>query len=339
MGVDLITIIVPVYNVEKYIRECIGSLLNQTYKNLEIILVDDGSKDKSGKICENYANADSRVKVIHKENEGLGFARNTGLTVAQGKFVTFIDSDDVADADLVERLLKGITESKCDTCIGGFKRISVNGTTSFVEQYDIALFTGAGVYNELFARMLGSAPDKHDAIRMSVWNVMYSMDIIRKYKIEFPSERKFISEDIIWDSEYYKYAKRVKVIDSTAYNYRITPGSLTQKYKPDMLKKICVLYNEMTNRLSNDEAKITRLQRQFFVNLRACLRQENPKVSKKCSPEVVNSIKEIVNNETVYTVATAYEKIIEQHRQKFFVKLVKSKRIYALYILVKIGGM
>ena len=168
---------------------------------------------------------------------------------------------------------------------------------------------------------------------------MYSMDIIRKYKIKFPSERKFISEDIIWDSEYYKYAKQVKVIDSTAYNYRITPGSLTQKYKPDMLKKICVLYNEMTDRLSNDEAKITRLQRQFFVNLRACLKQENPKVSKKCNPEVVNSIKEIVNNETVHTVATAYEKIIEQHRQKFFVKLVKSKRIYALYILVKIGGM
>ena len=187
--------------------------------------------------------------------------------------------------------------------------------------------------------MLGSAPDKHDAIRMSVWNVMYSMDIIREYKIEFPSERKFISEDIIWDSEYYKYAERVKVIDSIAYNYRITPGSLTQKYKPDMLKKICVLYNEMIDRLSNDEAKITRLQRQFFVNLRACLKQENSKVSKKCSHDVVNSIKEIVNNETVHTVATAYEKNIRQHRQKFFVKLVKSKRIYALYILVKIGGM
>ena len=111
--------------------------------------------------------------------------------------------------------------------------------------------------------MLGSAPDKPDAIRMSVWNVMYSMDIIRKYKIEFPSEREFISEDIIWDSEYYKYSKRVKVIDSNAYNYRITPGSLTQKYKENMLKKICVLYSEMINRISDD--KIKRLQRQFFV--------------------------------------------------------------------------
>lgn len=336
---DLITIIVPVYNVEKYIRECIDSLLNQTYRNLEIILVDDGSTDKSGDICENYTITDSRVKVIHKKNEGLGFARNTGLRVAQGKFVTFIDSDDIVDADLIERLLKGVVDFKCDTCIGGFKRISENGTISFIEQYNTALFTGVDVYNKLFARMLGSAPDKHDAIRMSVWNVMYSMDIIRKYKIEFPSERKFISEDIIWDSEYYKYAKRVGVIDSIAYNYRITPGSLTQKYKPDMLKKICALYNEMSNRVAADETKVTRLQRQFFVNLRACLKQENSKVSKKSNVEVMNSIKGIVNNETVYTVAAAYEKVIEQHRQKFFVKLVKNKRMYALYMLVTIGGI
>ena len=114
MGVDLITIIVPVYNVEKYIRECIDSLLNQTYKNLEIILVDDGSKDKSGEICENYANADSRVKVIHKENEGLGFARNTGLTVAQGKFVTFIDSDDWLENDALQLLYGALKKENAD---------------------------------------------------------------------------------------------------------------------------------------------------------------------------------------------------------------------------------
>ena len=320
MGVDLITIIVPVYNVEKYIRECnrLTYLIKhiKTWKSSSWMMA---SKDKSGEICENYANADSRVKVIHKENEGLGFARNTGLTVAAGSMFCYFYRIryDVADADLVERLLKGITDSKCDTCLGGFKRISENGTTSFVEQYDIALFTGAEVYNELFARMLGSAPDKHDAIRMSVWNVMYSMDIIRKYKIKFPSERKFISEDIIWDSEYYKYAKQVKVIDSTAYNYRITPGSFNSEIQTRYAKKICVLYNEMTDRLSNDEAKITRLQRQFFVNLRACLKQENPKVSKKCNPEVVNSIKEIVNNETVHTVATAYEKLLNNIGKSF----------------------
>lgn len=86
---ELVTIIVPVYNVEKYIYECVDSLIKQTYKNIEIILIDDGSKDKSGTICDNYAASDARIKVIHKQNEGLGFARNTGLKAAPGKFCDF----------------------------------------------------------------------------------------------------------------------------------------------------------------------------------------------------------------------------------------------------------
>lgn len=334
---ELVTIIVPVYNVEKYIYECVNSLIKQTYKNIEIILIDDGSKDKSGAICDNYAASDARIKVIHKQNEGLGFARNTGLKVAQGKFVTFIDSDDKADADLVEKLVNGIHEVNGDTCIGGFKRISANGVIGFEERYDKAVFEGKNVYNNLFARMLGSAPDKHDAIRMSVWNVMYSMDIIRRYNIEFPSERVFISEDIIWDSEYYKYAKKAIVIDSTAYNYRITPGSLTQKYKPDMLEKICVLYNEMCNRLSGDKTKITRLQRQFFVNLKACIKQENSSVSHKSNVEIKTAIKEIVDSCVVHTVSGEYLQVIHQRKQKMFVWAVKYKCVTLLYLLNKAG--
>lgn len=336
---ELVTIIVPVYNVEKYINECIDSLIKQTYKNIEIILVDDGSKDKSGVICDNYAAADPRIKVIHKKNEGLGFARNTGLKAAQGKFVTFIDSDDKADADLVESLMNEIYEVNCDTCIGGFKRISENGIVSFVERYDETVFEGKDVYNKMFARMLGSAPDKHDAIRMSVWNVMYSMDIIRKHNIEFPSERLFISEDIIWDSEYYKYAQKAVVIGSTAYNYRITPGSLTQKYKPDMLEKICALYNEMCNRIFGDKVKITRLQRQFFVNLRACIKQERFSVSNKNDIEIKAAIKEIVNDSVVHTVAKEYLQVVSQRKQKLFVWAVRYKYVTLLYLLNKVGRL
>lgn len=334
---DLITIIVPVYNVEKYINECVDSLISQTYKNIEIILIDDGSMDKSGEICDSYAASDTRIKVIHKQNEGLGFARNTGLKVAQGKFVTFIDSDDKADADLVENLVKGIYEANGDTCIGGFKRISENGVVGFEERYDKAVFEGKNVYDNLFARMLGSAPNKHDAIRMSVWNVMYSMDIVRTHNIEFPSERVFISEDIIWDSEYYKYAKRAIVIDSTAYNYRITPGSLTQKYKPDMLKKICVLYNEMCNRLPDDKEKIVRLQRQFFVNLRACIKQERHFVSGKNNVETKAAIKKIVNDGVVHTIAKEYLQFVSQRKQKMFVWAVRYKCVTLLYLLNKAG--
>lgn len=336
---DLITIVVPVYNVEKYISDCLDSLISQTYKNIEIILVDDGSTDMSGAICDRYTTLDARIKVIHKQNEGLGFARNTGLEVAQGKFVTFIDSDDMADDDLVEKLVNGLYEENCDTCIGGFKRISENGTVSFEEKYDKIVYEGKDVYDKLFARMLGSAPDRHDSVRMSVWNVMYSMDVIRKHKIEFPSERIFISEDIIWDSEYYKYAKIASVISSTAYNYRITPGSLTQKYKPDMLEKICVLYKELYNRFLDDKIKIARLQRQFFVNLRACIKQERFSVSNKSNIEIRTAIKEIVNNHVVHNVSEEYLQVIHQGKQKLFVSIVRYKCVELLYFINKIGGL
>lgn len=116
---DLITIIVPVYNVEKYLKQCINSIINQSYKNLEIILVDDGSKDNSGKICDEYAKQDNRIKVYHKENGGLSDARNYGMQFANGKYMTFIDSDDIVSKNMIEVLFNNLYKydaqiSECD---------------------------------------------------------------------------------------------------------------------------------------------------------------------------------------------------------------------------------
>lgn len=335
LEVQLVSVIVPVYNVEKYLQECIESLLGQTYSNLELILVDDGSKDSSGIICDKYAKVDSRIKVIHKKNEGLGLARNSGLEIATGEFVTFVDADDKADKNLVELLMKAIKSDSADTSIGGFKRISENGKIEFQEKYRETVYQGNSVYDELFSRMLGSAPDRKDAIRMSVWNVLYSMTIIREFHLRFPSEREFISEDIIWDSEYYKHSCKVKVITSTAYNYRITPGSLTQKYKTDRFQMVCKLYKEMCYRIGNDEEKKQRLQRQFFVNLRSCLRQEKSAVSNKKNDDIKKAISYIVSDSTTSEVSNQYLKIIKQSKQKLFVWLVASKNVRILYYLVR----
>ena len=106
---DLVSIIVPVYNVEKYVEECVQSLLTQSYKKLEIILVDDGSLDKSGEICDNLSLKDNRIKVLHKKNGGLSDARNHGIDVATGKYVMFVDSDDIVDRDIVQDLYSYIT--------------------------------------------------------------------------------------------------------------------------------------------------------------------------------------------------------------------------------------
>ena len=125
---DLISVVVPIYNVENYIKKCVDSILSQTYKNLEIILVDDGSPDNCPQICDEYAQKDNRIKVIHKENGGLSDARNAGIDISKGKFITFIDSDDYIEKDYVEVLYNSIKENASDMAIGSHKAIYDNGT-------------------------------------------------------------------------------------------------------------------------------------------------------------------------------------------------------------------
>ena len=122
---DKVSVIVPVYNVEKYIGRCIESIIKQSYKNLEIILIDDGSKDNSGKICDEYAQKDNRIKVIHKKNGGLSDARNTGLNIVNGEYICFIDSDDYIHKDLLKDNLEKLIQQKADMIC--FNRFVVNG--------------------------------------------------------------------------------------------------------------------------------------------------------------------------------------------------------------------
>lgn len=333
---ELVSVIVPVYNVEKYLSQCIKSILGQTYKNIEVILVNDGSLDESGKICDSFLELDSRIKVIHKENEGLGYARNTGLEYVSGEYVTFVDSDDYVDDNMIEELINGLKKNGADTCIGGFKRINDEGKIKFEEHYIEKFYSGEKECEEVLSRMYGSAPDKHDAIRMSVWNVLYSMNIIRENNLRFPSERVYISEDIIWDTDYYKYARGVQVIDAVTYNYRIVEGSLTQKYKKDRFQMISILYLELEGKINakktNAEA-ITRLQRQFFVNLRTCISQERKLVSNKTKRESVKSIAEICNDDLVKRILMHYPINKLGFKQRLFLYFVQKSKSSLLYIL------
>ena len=123
---ELISVVVPVYNVEKYIDKCINSIINQTYKNLEIILVDDGSPDNCGKICDEYAKKDNRIKVTHKENGGVSSARNIGIKNATGDWLTFVDADDWIENNFVEQLLKIGNQENAEIVLCGYNRVNRN---------------------------------------------------------------------------------------------------------------------------------------------------------------------------------------------------------------------
>ncbi len=217
---DLISIIVPVYNVEKYIHQCIDSVINQTYKNIEIILVDDGSPDNCGRICDEYAAKDSRIKVIHKANGGLSDARNHGIEAAKGDWLMFIDSDDWIEPDMAQKLLDAATEDDAD--------MAVCSVTVFNEKES---FTPKNYFSP--ARTVPGI----QLLKEKWLNVQFVIACNKIYKkelfdnIRYPVGKLHEDEFVI---HYLLYkAEKVCVIEDKLYNYRQNENSITgSKYSP-----------------------------------------------------------------------------------------------------------
>ena len=172
---ELISIVVPIYNVEKYLEKCVESILRQTYKNIEIILVDDGSPDLCGEICENYKKIDKRITVIHKKNGGLSDARNYGIKHSNGKYITFIDSDDYVERDYIEYLYNLIKKNDCDMSICSFKTHFNNKFIDFGEKYENCVFDAKTCLENMLCEK---------GFNVSAWAKMYKTDLF--YNVEFP---------------------------------------------------------------------------------------------------------------------------------------------------------
>lgn len=202
----LISIIVPVYNVENYLRKCLESIINQTYKNLEIILINDGSTDNSGKICDEYAGKDNRVKVIHNENRGVSHSRNCGLDIAKGEYILFIDSDDTVKNNYVFEMVKEVREKDYDLIVSNI--IDIFDTDSSIRIKNIEELTGDLRKDFYKLRMLLRGP----VVKL------YKKSIINKYNIRF-SENMKVAEDQVFNFEYYSILQKYKYINFAGYNY------------------------------------------------------------------------------------------------------------------------
>lgn len=247
MNAPLITVVVAVYNIEEYLHRCVESILNQTYQNLEIILVDDGSTDRSGKICDEFC-YDSRIKVIHKSNAGLGMARNSGIKTMRGEYVTFVDGDDYLEDYMIERLYHDLAEANGDTAIGGFVRVSRNKKIVVPNPLRGKALSQPDIIHKILVPMLGYAKSDDNHLEMSVWKSLFSSQIIRDCGIFFHSEREFISEDIIFDFDYYPHARRVVMSGCNGYYYCDNSGSLTTSYRADRFQMQKKLYLELVER-------------------------------------------------------------------------------------------
>ena len=229
---DLISIIVPVYNVEKYLNKCIESIINQTYKNLEIILIDDGSTDNSGEICDEYRNKDKRIIVIHKKNGGLSDARNVGIDNANGKYISFIDSDDYVEENYIELLYNTINQYDADMSIASHKVI--------YEKNIIDRSTG---------KKFCAAPKKilemllyDNGIDTSAWGKLYKRELFKD--IKFPKGRLF--EDSATTYKLIDKSKKIAVYSKPVYNYIIRNNSISNEKFSEKKLDLITSTKEMT---------------------------------------------------------------------------------------------
>ena len=277
---ELISIIVPVYKVEKYINRCIDSIINQTYKNLEIILVDDGSPDNCGKICDKYAGSDSRIIVIHKENGGLSDARNVAIDIATGKYIAFIDSDDYVDKQYIEYLYNILKKNNAELSICNFKEVY---DKKIIEEVEEDFYEKNFTPEEAIETMLYQKEFDHSA-----WGKLYKKELFDN--IRFPKGRIF--EDFAIMYELIGNTKSICFGSKRKYFYYIRKDSImNQKFN---IKKMDLIYfsKKMVSFIDNRYPNLSNAARRrdnisnFYI-LRQLL---------YCNPRYYNEEKQVIKN-------------------------------------------
>lgn len=255
---NLISVIVPVYNIRQYLEKCIESIIDQTYRNLEIILVDDGSTDNSGEICDFYSNKDSRINVLHQENKGLSAARNAGMKVARGDWLAFVDGDDWIESNMFEKMLDIGKEYDADLVLSRFKFATAKIEFEKENDHDaISIFEGSELIEEYIQKK------KNCMISPSVWDRLYKKEILDG--LLFPEGR--VHEDICFTVDVFCRCKRAVYIDHPFYNYRVDRGESISNSGYD-IKRIedTIVLTEMAER-HLIEYKQESLAKQLYLEL------------------------------------------------------------------------
>lgn len=255
-----VSIIVPIYNAEKYLERSVGSLRDQSLKDIEIILVDDSSTDSSLEICEKMAVEDPRIKVIHKVNEGAGLARNAALKIASGEYIGFLDSDDYVEKDMFEVLCEKAEKYGSDLIMSGvlfvdgnvfgkkgecIRKVYFDKDTHFATEEELKM---------LRMGIVGALPDDEDDSKygMSIWKNLFRRDIIERNNITFRSEREMLSEDALFMIDYISCVGKATGINEAFYYYCRNEDSISKSYKKDRFEKSLVFVREVKKRFDKD---------------------------------------------------------------------------------------
>lgn len=222
---EKVSIIIPVFKTEGWLPDCLESCLNQTYRNIEVVLIDDGSPDKSGEICDKYASGDARIKVIHQANQGVSAARNHGLDCATGDYIVFVDSDDLVDTNAIETLLRIKAESDVEFVSCSSYSLLPDGNRKPALFHDERMTNKKEVIRRISENKIG----------YSVWGRLFKTDVIRKNRIRFDESIKF-GEDYCFLLEYLFYVDNMITSSNAIYYYRLETWDKTRHYQQEDLE-------------------------------------------------------------------------------------------------------
>lgn len=333
----LVSVIVPVYNVERYLKRCVESILEQTHKNIEIILIDDGSTDSSGMICDEYSKTEDLIKVVHKENEGLGRARNTGMEYATGDYFMFVDSDDDIAADTVESLLGDSLDNDCELTIGNF----IYNNEAMPMPLEQKTYRSTDVVNIVLLHLLGSDGNKNDNLSVSACGNLYKKSVISENNITFPSEWKLIWEDMVFNMHLLPHLNAVFIDHRPYYTYYYNETSTTHKYDSDKLNKILTMYEYMGTEIKKIQFStedIAELARQRFLygiigNIRTALKLEVLYRKQNGFRRTVQNIGKALHDKRLISIINAYPVSKYSRQQRIYDIAMKRKNAMLVYIL------
>lgn len=277
-----LSVIIPVYNCEKYIEDCVLSVVNQTYKNIEIILINDGSNDSSPQICKKFANSYDNIKYISQENMGVSVARNRGKKVATGDLITFVDSDDTIDSDMYQVLVNLIENEKCDIAHCSYKRIDTKGIRP--------IGNSGKIYRQNRVDALECLITGH-LFNGSLWNKIYRRELIES--LEF-KEGLVINEDILFNIQAFNLAKTTVFFDVSKYNYMVRDGHSITNTTESIKKALDYTYvsQYIYENITDESLKEITVNR--YVNILCNLYRVT--TDKKVKKNIKTKFKELRNN-------------------------------------------
>lgn len=322
-----ISIIVPIYKVEKYINQCVDSIISQTYEDIEIILVDDGSPDNCPAICDKYAKSDNRIRVIHKHNGGLISARKAGLKASTGKYVCFVDGDDWIELDMYKNIADSIENTEADCIITQFFFDYPNKPVKSEYKLNKKYYIRSEIEKEIFPTMLFDNQYYRFGIFPNCWSKVFKRELLEKH-LPDTDERIRMGEDIAFTYPCLMECQSIAFVDKALYHYRINPESMTKAYDPDLQNIIYLPYYALMNKsreLGVDLSKQLPYYLLYLVNF--VIRNEANENNPKSKAEKNAVLDGIINNKIVLeNINQVNPSVLPSHTKLLLISIKKRSR-------------